>query len=566
LRNLEFTLPAKRYGGKTIDDEALPLSLKSPAKLLALSEKTQLAQSRSYTDLKTHSTTTNETSSDLGTSVTDGHINHPQRPSKSQLRRRSTLNWDTSPKQRQRNLQDAIARRTADVFFTLHVSGVENLVYVSEVAERTTNPNFRFFDLSTCCPAVTRSNHMVVKFWARPLSEQRWQYLVELSVNLCSLQYVGKYLEDYHRPLPENCVLFHLDEGIYTSFLDPPAQRSPDISSLPSISTNSTQTEPTSSYDALMCLSTLDTCIQDAIAEREKLTSEINALIDTSRDSFFCSDDLAAANDSYSTVKRAVASERKQIKSVVAKVYDMRANLEARRKAIAAGREAQTRAKEHINEASQNLPSSQAIHNQTLHDITGQRRRICETLLTIYPIDPIPYRSLAFTIRDLALPNSDFSSLKDSTTPDTISAALGHTAHLTHLLSFYLSIPLPYPIQPRSSTSLIGATAGNRTFPLYIKGSIFYRFEYGVFLLNKDIECLANRLGLRVLDIRQTLPNLKLVLVSNTGGKGDAPGRKGGGVRGLLTRDVGSRAHSVHSANGGAGEALRRHLVEDMAA
>jgi len=322
-----------------------------------------------------------------------------------------------------------------------------------------------------------------------------------------------------------------------------------------------------------MCLSTLDTCIQDAIAEREKLTSEINALIDTSKDSFFCSDDLAAANDSYSTVKRAIASEGKQIQSVVAKVFDMRTILEARRKAIVAGRAAQTRAMEHIAEASQTLPSSQAIHKQTLHDISGQRRRICETLLTIYPVDPIPYRSLAFTIRDLPLPNSDFSSLKDSTTPDTISAALGHTAHLTHLLSFYLSIPLPYPIQPRSSTSLIhdpisliGATAGHRTFPLYIKGSIFYRFEYGVFLLNKDIECLANRLGLRVLDIRQTLPNLKLVLVSITGGKGDAPGRKGGGVRGLLTRDAGSRAHSVDSVDGGAGDALRRHLVEDKAA
>lgn len=557
MRNLEFTPPAKRYGGTAFDDETLPHTLKSPAKLLALSEKSQLVQSRSYTDLKVQSPTMNETSLDFGTLANTGHVNRPQRPSKSQLRRRSTLNWDTTPKQRQRKLQDAIAGRTADVFFSVHVIGVEDPVYVSEVAELTTNPNFRFFDLNTCRPAITRQNHVVVKFWARPLSEQGWQYLVKLSVNLSLLQYLGKSLDDYHHPLPENCVLFHVDEGIYTSFSDPPPQRSPYEPSLPPVRTNSTHGELTSSYDALVRLSTLDTCIQDAFAEREKLKSEINELIDTNRDSFY-SDERAAADDSHATVKRAVVSERKQVKSVVARVLHLRGSLEARRNAITAGREAQTLAREQITEAFQKLSSSHAIHKQTLQDISGQRRRICETLLTIYPIDPIPHCSLAFTIRDLPLPNSDFSSLKDSNSSATISAALGHTAHLSHVLSFYLSTPLPYPIQPRSSTSLIhdpisliSPTTGNRTFPLFIKGSIFYRFEYGVFLLNKDIECLANRLGLRVLDIRQTLPNLKLVLMAVTGGNGDPPGRRGGGVKGLLMRESVSRAQTVDSAEGG---------------
>ena len=39
---------------------------------------------------------------------------------------------------------------------------------------------------------------------------------------------------------------------------------------------------------------------------------------------------------------------------------------------------------------------------------------------------------------------------------------------------------------------------------------------------------------LRVLDIRQTLPNLKYLLYVATAGEGELPARKAGGVRGLL--------------------------------
>jgi hypothetical protein len=76
-------------------------------------------------------------------------------------------------------------------------------------------------------------------------------------------------------------------------------------------------------------------------------------------------------------------------------------------------------------------------------------------------------------------------------------------------------------------------------FPLYIKGVDTYRFEYGVFLLNKDIEMVRSLLtfvrhaligflirkimadmDLRALDMRHTLPNLKNVLLTLTDGEG----------------------------------------------
>ena len=137
-----------------------------------------------------------------------------------------------------------------------------------------------------------------------------------------------------------------------------------------------------------------------------------------------------------------------------------------------------------------------------------------------------------------------------------MAAALGHVAHVVQLLSFYLAQPLPYTVHPRSSSSTItdpvsimkpGVTAAaqklptnpltdpSRVFPLFSRGGPRFRFEYGLFLLNKDIELLlANAFRVRVLDIRQTLPNLLHTIYCATAGEGELPSRKAGGVRGLL--------------------------------
>jgi hypothetical protein len=123
-------------------------------------------------------------------------------------------------------------------------------------------------------------------------------------------------------------------------------------------------------------------------------------------------------------------------------------------------------------------------------------------------------------------------------------------------LSPYLSVILPYPISSHGSTSTIddplAVTQNNqnnlRTYPLYMKNVVRYRFEYGVFLLNKNTEILSNTLGLRPVDIRHTLPNLKYLLYIATAGKGELPARKAGGIRGLLRQDgVLSRTGSMDS-------------------
>ena len=142
LRNLSFTptsTPRKR--GKTIDDDALPQTLQSPAKLVALREQRALEHSRSSEDLKALSREDATADALDGAAVEDGSplkekrgmltgsgnlsAASPRRP-ELRRRRRSTLEWaNATPQRRQERLENVTKERMMDVFFSLHIEGVE---------------------------------------------------------------------------------------------------------------------------------------------------------------------------------------------------------------------------------------------------------------------------------------------------------------------------------------------------------------------------------------------------------------------------------------------------------
>lgn len=102
LRNLTFTRPR----GHAIDDAALN---KSPAKLEALRKTPQLHHARSSEAL----------------------------PSPA-IRRRSTNLAHADPLTRHKKIENAFDAQLADAFFSLHVGGGDDPVYISEIAERAT--------------------------------------------------------------------------------------------------------------------------------------------------------------------------------------------------------------------------------------------------------------------------------------------------------------------------------------------------------------------------------------------------------------------------------------------
>lgn len=421
----------------------------------------------------------------------------------------------------------------ADTWFSLHCPGVEESVYESEVVERAMNPSFKSFDLNFLGPLVSRMDRVIVKLWVKPLNMAEYFLLLEVHVHLRSLQYIGKTLENFHHPLPMNSVIFHFVDGVYTGLTDMVSIEEPSLSRPQGQAVPESDKIPTSSYDSLMRLANLDNCIQDALATRDKLEAQINSVLEENKAHLDVIDQKAQAEERLISVKKSVTMEKKRLQQSLNQKESLIASIIARKEAMQQGRENQEKTLSYLHEAQSTKISSEKLLRDTKEESRGQIRRICEDLSSIYPIEPVPGKALAFSILGIPLPNSKF----DSIDKESVAAALGYTAHLVYLLSFYLSVPLPYPIQPYSSNSFIqdpiSVGISQRTFPLYPVNT-HYRFEYGVFLLNKDIEYLLIRQGFRVLDIRHTLPNLKYLLYLLTSASSELPARKAGGVRGLL--------------------------------
>ena len=194
LRNLTLSPPSPHSQGKTIDDTSLPNSLRTPTKALAQRESHKLEHSRSSNDLKSppplngsiHHVYKEE-------AVTNVSPTKTFRPAAQKLRRRSTLNWTNAlPEIRQKKLENVAAERLADTWFSLHCSNIEEPVYISEVIERAINPSFRFFDLNTYGPWVTRRDELTIRCWARTIDSGKFSMLLEWQVHLRSLQFIGK--------------------------------------------------------------------------------------------------------------------------------------------------------------------------------------------------------------------------------------------------------------------------------------------------------------------------------------------------------------------------------------
>lgn len=363
-------------------------------------------------------------------------------------------------------------------------------------------------------------------------------------------------------------MLLHLRDGVYTSFTDsladftalhPPAPRRTPSSS-------SQRALPTSSFDALLRLSKLDDSIQDALATRDQIASELEDLLQRNKEPLTERDGIAEANDRLKTIEFAKRTVEKQLEKARKQQEEKRSSLAARRQLMQSDRSTRDEQSDMMRHERPKFPDMCSGTTAKKKDIQNQRRRICEDLQMCYPIEPLTGKTLAFSIRNLSLPNSEDL---DSEPPETVSAALGHVVHVLQMLSFYLSQTLPYPVVPLGSTSTVydpisilksnttfasrkGDETQMRTYPLFMKGVPRFRFEYAVFLINQDIRVLLeNAFNLKVLDIRQTLPNLKYLLYVATAGEGDLPARKAGGVRGLMRTPAMERVGSNDSFSSG---------------
>ena len=543
LRNLSFVKPC----GRATDDAIL--SGRSPSKLEILREGGQLTHARSSESLPSLAAAASGSSKSV-----------------QKVRSRSGTLTSLGAVERQKGLEASVEARVADGFLTLHVDGEEDPVYISEVVERSAvgrrrgcvkgcdtgadlvqNFNFQFFDLNHLHGGVTRASELTVKFWARRRLDGAWSLLLENTVDLRSLSFVGSFENNL---LPPNGLVFHLIDGIYSA----------DVTSRPRRPKNAA-TAPTSSYNALMKMATLESSIQDALETQFNLRSQIDDGLSKS-----WPNKVPQQRDRAQLATTAVTTAQRALDTAETKKAEFQESLAARRAAMKEGRAVQDKAAKDVANAQEKLTSSKEAVKETKDQIHGQRRRICSELGDIFKIEPVPNGApLSFQICGLPLPNTTYDGATSrSISEDALSAALGHVAFLVNVLQFYLYVPLPYPVTPLGSRSSVrddiallptdrerphGKTAAanpSRDFPLYLprggSTAAHFRFEYAWFLLNKDVEALCASQGLRVVDIRHTLPNVKYLLYVCSAGAEEIPERKRGGVRGLWMGKMKGRA------------------------
>lgn len=444
------------------------------------------------------------------------------------------MDWaNASPSIRQKRLEDDVKARMMDVFFSIHVEGEEHPIYVSETLKETMNPTFRLFTLENEAAYISRQDTITLKVWIKLDSKAETILHVEIELNLRYLEYVGKSLDDIRGLLPRNCIFFTLTDGLYALPSSGLGTSEPFLVESPTF--QPPRDLPTSSYDALMRLSTLDACIQDALATRARVEAEIIDILEENKTSIETARSVEPSNESLSAVQLALEAEKKRLETVRKRRDALRASIVEREAFIIDSQKTQAEDVNFMNDSWPAIFQKREELLQISDDTHGQQRRVCEDLQRIYPIEPIPSRALAFTIRGLHLPNA---SHLDDADGSVVAAALGYVAHVAYMLSSYLSKPLPYPVTARGSNSTVldqlSASTGESIYPLFSRGVARFRFEYGVFLLNKNIEVLSNHVGLKVMDTRHTLPNLKYLLYIATAGSGDLPARKAGGIRAFL--------------------------------
>ncbi|KAK7064710.1 hypothetical protein R3P38DRAFT_2492219 [Favolaschia claudopus] len=288
----------------------------------------------------------------------------------------------------------------------------------------------------------------------------------------------------------------------------------------------------TAGWQDLFKLAMLQSSIQDNQVSLNDVVREIDKVLE---------------GDTTSALRREVSERESLVQALrknVAAVYDqseiLKEKIELRRQQLQERREMLALAQELRDEdvdsedATEEQVSTARTELITLQSrFTPTRTTLISTLSTIFPIELLSPPDLLYTILDVPLPipltASDpapplFLPAHKDVTDEAVATALGYVAQVVQLLAAYLGKGLVYPITCIGSRSMIrdgiSAMVGPRMFPLFSKGVDTYRFEYGVFLLNKDIELLMADRDLRALDMRHTLPNLKNLLLTLTDGEG----------------------------------------------
>ncbi|KAI9255516.1 UV radiation resistance protein and autophagy-related subunit 14-domain-containing protein [Sporodiniella umbellata] len=391
--------------------------------------------------------------------------------------------------------------------FTLHLNATAPAFYTSETVANTKNPAFRliiqphlidWFDFSL--------SKVVVRLWGKRAMEhdKELRLIVEWHLDLGLLSKIGNSFSDliYYK-FPENTVVLELADGFYCS--EDIANRRPG--SLEK-KTDTSKLKRSYTYSHIIKLNTLKDCIFDTKRSSAEVRDSAEDMLKKSDDGLRLNRTIDHHKCSLVELESKVILQKKRNHTLKEKLKSVRESIESRKNQLKLSMGSCKSSFKGLEDNHRTLDSNMKMRHNKFQALNKRRKELVADLFCIYPIEQSYDDSQQFSIRGVCLPNSGH----DGKNNESIATALGFTVHLVSLLAFYLEIPLRYPTKYMGSRAtikdLISLISGYREFPLYAKGVDPYRYEFGVFLLNKNIEQLMNAYGLIVMDLRHTLPNI----------------------------------------------------------
>uniref|UniRef100_A0A3B3UI26 UV radiation resistance associated gene n=1 Tax=Poecilia latipinna TaxID=48699 RepID=A0A3B3UI26_9TELE len=334
----------------------------------------------------------------------------------------------------------------------------------------------------------------VVRIWGG--QQEQYQLLIEWKVNLDGLRYTGQQIRSRY----PNEIIFGLNDGYYAADFD--------HKNYSLLQVDQSSVRNSYSFFSLLRLHTAQRAIKQTQVTVQRSGKEIEEKLRTTA---ACTE-RKKERECMQLRIAVLCSELQRQKKALGREIDVRqkesAHLQKKEEAFSSQHESLKEEKESLTKLQKECTAKREQFLKTNAQLTFRCRQLLSELSYIYPID---VNQSDYVICGVKLPNSDDFQAKDD---GSVAVALGYTAHLVLMISCFLQLPLRYPVIHKGSRSSIKDTITDRLsekereFPLYPRGERFH-FEYGVYLLNKNIAQLRYQHGLTTPDLQQTLPNLK---------------------------------------------------------
>lgn len=432
-----------------------------------------------------------------------------------------------------RNLQQVTLEEDEKISWLIHVriydqeSSLDNasMIFKSEVINFCSNPSWMGFCLEKTM--MSNSSTLHLELWMQKSASDKPERALVWSWNLLRLRYIAEKLYHGEITFAPNALILQISGSFY-SFAETFSTDTPH-GNCPLFNLD----EEKVSYNVFSIRRMVISQKSIAMSKRKSTNciSECDSLMAAADNRTATYRHMERLKTNIKMLKFLLVRETAMLKCEVSQLQDLENEMRQRRETLKLGENSYTRLR---GEYDQIIEKSNANRQKTIilnKQLSGRRIQVLSELAYIFPIIPYTppsgmklssksqksantYKS--FMICNIHLPDAESLVPKED---GKYAVAMGYVSQMLHMISFFLVIPLRYPLLLHGSQSSIIDDVldkihdKDRVFPLYVKSNKErFLFDYAVYLLNKDIAQIRFLLGIPTPDLRPTLVNMKSLL------------------------------------------------------